>query len=585
MRASPADSPEAGLDRVPVGTWIWVLVATALGVAFFAHTRIQRPIVGLGNHDVAGIAYNADVILRGGLPYVDTVELKSPGSFFLTAASFRLFGRSANVLLWTATALIGLAAAAVGVATHALYADEPARDRWRAVGLSQLLFWTGIAHFQANYTTWMMAPYAWCFALTVLALRAEDPRRQIALHVGVGLMAFLAYLMKAHAVVLGLCVPTMWLVARWRGWSGAVGLAWGCWVGGALLGALPLLGIYAAAGEVGALLDGVLPFGKASQYAQRERDAAWWYVPYRLVLHLDAKFPIQTSMMALAAAGVVARTLIVPDRDDAPARSSTRRDPPWIALAIAFAFLAWSLVGGGLGGLRYYRHYAPQYLPALAVLGAHPATWQWLVRWPRRGALDWASLAGAAGLIVLLGSNVVPYVGRGLQGKLTNGWHPSDDDQQIAAFIRENSAVDDTIFVWGWRGWSVYFFADRHAPTGMYKGLGTITEFNRNGLFRPSKDERDLELDFIPGPHADALLEAFETRPPAYIVRSKPFFPGMKNDPMRQFEPLHDLWKRDYVRVRRRGRLYLYEHRDHRRARFDALEQARSSEARTDLPR
>src|SRR5690606_30747634 len=38
---------------------------------------------GFASHDVAGILYNAMVLERGGLPYVDTLELKAPGSFYL----------------------------------------------------------------------------------------------------------------------------------------------------------------------------------------------------------------------------------------------------------------------------------------------------------------------------------------------------------------------------------------------------------------------------------------------------------------------------------------------------------------------
>jgi len=424
-----------------------------------------------------------------------------------------------------------------------------------------------MAHFQANYSTWMMAPYAACFAGAVWAMRTEDPVTRAGLHVATGIFAGLAYLMKAHGVVLAVVVPVVWGLARWRKLPGATGSAWLWWVVGAAVSAAPLLVIYGAAGEIPALLEGVFPVGKAASYAQREMDVSYWSLPYRLVLHLDAKFPVHTSMVAVTIAGVVARSWVVPDEGDLPV--ATR----WAVLSMGLVFVVLSVVGGGLGGLRYYRHYAPQYLPALAILCAHPAWWQWLVRWPRRGIADWLGLGGAVALAVLVLSNAVPYVGRGLHGKLSNGWHPTTDDQELAAYIRKRSLPSETIFVWGWRGWAIYFFSDRHAPTGLYKGLGTITEFNRNGLFRKPKSERDLELDFVPGPHADALLEAFETDPPAFLVESRPYFPGMKNNPMVQFDPLYTLWRRDYVRVRKAGYLHLYEHREHKaaRERVDAL--------------
>ena len=76
---------------------MWAFLWLAVGVTVFAFARTTRPISGLGNHDVAGITYNADLLLRGGLPYVDTVEIKAPGTFYLVAAAFQLFGRS----VWT----------------------------------------------------------------------------------------------------------------------------------------------------------------------------------------------------------------------------------------------------------------------------------------------------------------------------------------------------------------------------------------------------------------------------------------------------------------------------------------------------
>lgn len=59
-----------------------------LGVALLLATRAWHPIAGLGNADIAGILYEADLICDGGVPYVDTFDMKSPGSWFLFAAIF-----------------------------------------------------------------------------------------------------------------------------------------------------------------------------------------------------------------------------------------------------------------------------------------------------------------------------------------------------------------------------------------------------------------------------------------------------------------------------------------------------------------
>ncbi|MCA9539711.1 MAG: hypothetical protein KC620_12530, partial [Myxococcales bacterium] len=49
---------------------------------------------GFHNEDAAGITYNADLLLRGLVPYLDDLEWKAPGSFYLSALVWSVFGRS-----------------------------------------------------------------------------------------------------------------------------------------------------------------------------------------------------------------------------------------------------------------------------------------------------------------------------------------------------------------------------------------------------------------------------------------------------------------------------------------------------------
>ena len=155
-----------------------------------------------------------------------------------------------------------------------------------------------------------------------------------------------------------------------------------------------------------------------------------------------------------------------------------------------------------------------------------------------------------------------------MRGKYSHGWRPSTADRSIATFINKNSAPDERLFVWGWRGWSIYFYADRQAPTPMYKGLGTVTTYNSNGLFLAKRSERPDRLHFVPGPRADELVEAFTTAPPAFVVRARPFFDGAKGDPMSEFEALDTEITAHYEEVFRSGKLTLLEHTPHRTARL-----------------
>ena len=62
--------------------------------------------------------------------------------------------------------------------------------------------------------------------------------------------------------------------------------------------------------DVEALVSGVVPFTVASKYSDRAVDAPWWYVPWRLLLHLDAKFPSQLLCGAIVVFGVLVLAVV-----------------------------------------------------------------------------------------------------------------------------------------------------------------------------------------------------------------------------------------------------------------------------------
>jgi hypothetical protein len=133
--------------------------------------------------------------------------------------------------------------------------------------------------------------------------------------------------------------------------------------------------------------------------------------------------------------------------------------------------------------------------------------------------------------------------------------------QQVGAFIAARTTPSDTIHCWGWRSWPVYFWANRHAPGRLYKELGAVTEYNRNGLFPVSGTGNGGRLGWKPGPAADELLEVYRTRPPAFLVRARPFFPSVTNDPLDESGELAALIQREYAFVDSIGSLDIYERR------------------------
>lgn len=540
LSATPSPSPRA--RRLAFGL-------CGLGVVLHGLTRLLHPVTGFGNADIAGILYEADIINDGLLPYHDTADFKSPGTFFLVAAVFRLVARElwAVKLVYAGWAL--LAAPAIWLAARALYGAD---DRGTiAAGGAVLLYLLSIGVFDQNYSAWMTPAYAWAFACLLLALRGRPW-----LHLAAGLFAGLAFLLKTHALVLAPAFACAWLWSRRRGDPGATASAAPLWLAGALLSLAPLAALYAARGALPALLRGILPVEDALAYAGRVAPethwlwSIWWKVP----LQMARAFPVQVALGAAALLAVILDRRAARRPGQVPEDMSRETWP----IAPQLILLAWSVVGCGLGGVRYYVHYLPQYLPALALLAAHPAGWRWLLRRPeptRRGLLRRAPALALLGLAAVLASIHLVQLARGKASRVDH--RASDANAELGEFIRANTTPDECIQVWGWAAWPVYFYADRRACSPVFKVLGQVTDANQNSMFTRSR-----ATDFKPGPLADLLLESFHSRPPAYVVRVRPFFPGVKVDPLDQFTALKQIIERDYVLREKIGRIYLLERLD-----------------------
>lgn len=567
-----------GLKR---GEGWWVLGMVAFAALIVLSYRVLEPVQGLGNNDVAGIVYNADIILHGGLPYVDSIEIKPPASFFLVAGIFAVAGRSVEVLHFASLLWLILGALGVGWAARELYGDfAPGRAVWPV--LAAVVYLVAGAKFAANYSSWMATPYAWSVALTLVALRVGGWRW----HAAAAGMACTAYLFKNHAVVLGAFIIFSWLWARHRQFKGARGYAWPAWLAGIAVALSPWLLLYARRSALGPLLRGILPFEQADRYVARVIDAG----PIEVVVGLSGQayraFPAAMSLSIF-----VVIVLFVSRNQSTFERERLGTYPPVFPQLLLVAL---SVLGCGLGGMRYYAHYLIQYAAGLALLAAHPLPYySWRQSWKalefevlRPLQLSWPPVGSMARsrrrlqvFIVLLA--IIPCLGVGsrfarvFNGREGRDYRPGRDPERIGAMIRARSEPTDRVFCWGWRTWSVYFWAERRSPTALYKSLGTLTEFNNNGKFEPAKAERDRFLDFYPGPVADDLLVTFRQRPPKFLVRARRFFPGMLNDPIEQFPALQAIWTDEYRLVEDFRHMQLYE-RIERRA--PALARASANE-------
>lgn len=487
--------------------WLWdAALVFALGVLA---VWLRWPSLGTDafhNEDVAGITYNADMLRRGLLPLVDNLELKAPGSFYLSWVSWELFGRSLSVLQKVGCAWSVLGTVAMYVAGRTLWGGL-------APGFLAGLIFTLLApvsdSMDVNYNAWMAAPYAGATALFIVWLKGGRDRWLIAC----GVVLAIAGLMKRQSAFL---FPTVfiviWLAPRLRrphGWAPARPplRSTGMLFAGLAGGFAPAQLYYTLRGE---------PVAFISHYFFSK--GGWRYLKGELtfmeklvrvgdgVLGFWAFMAIPTVL----AVGTLVLLLI--------RRRKLNVVGVFLGLHLLFSFMGASV------GFRYFKSYYIQTLPAAALIAAHPAgallhflrgdTWR--TAWAKTG---WRRVVTPVLAIVSL-SFLVPAIRHDLREiKRTQVRRSKPRDghtRAVAKIVRENTEPTDTIWVWGRWGWPIYYHADRASASRVVKTLAVITSNLTNTWRRPTKP-----TVFVPvGPYEE-VVEELRANQPAFIVLSK----------------------------------------------------------------
>ena len=518
--------------RVYLGDVLWCLLLAGLALL------VRWPALGLEafhNQDTAGIAYNADLLLRGGLPLVDNVEMKAPGSFYLSAMAWSLFGRSLTVLQAVACGWAILAAIGIYVGGHLLYD--------RRAGLIASALYTIAApitdSIDINYGAWMMAPYIWS---TVFFIRGQDRRGGWWL-VASGATLAIAGLLKRQAAVLFPLLAVLLLVAplldcneRWR----AHGRPWRklLWfLGGLALGFAPLLAYYAYRGHLGAFIShyffsevgwqyvkGALTWGERLSRVGDGFLGFWEYMA----------LPTLLAVLSVAAGGFHRR---------------------WTARGVLLGGHFWmSFVGAALG-LRFFKGYYLQILPAAVWIAAHPdgVLHRWLYRrnWRGRRVVG-RNLAALALLLLALSPALLSHQSQLSRIRTMRSKARDTKAQKVAAVIGRSSQAGDEIWVWGRWAWPIYFHADRPAATAYPKTLGLFTTTLTNTWRRPTKNTA-----FDPQSDWKTLMSQLKRDRPVFIVLSH-------NEKYRKFTALNALLTAEYRAVRGpwKRRFSVYRRRD-----------------------
>ncbi|MCB9754401.1 MAG: hypothetical protein H6713_31050 [Myxococcales bacterium] len=518
---------------------------------------------GFVSHDVGAILHSGMLLRAGGLPYVDTFELKAPGTFFLAtwlagpdARDISLFQRWANT--WGVLSLLTVG----GIA-------------WRSWGGRAAVVAAGLyaVHdafldsMDGNYVTWAQLPMllAVLVALTTVYLPRGPGRARLARALGWTLAGALAGLAAQCKRPVGLVYG--WIAlralldpypclesggARERGALRIFGVSLypvpaALTALGLALSFLPLVVFYASRGQLDALLRGYVFNEIGLDYISRRASAG--------LLHTAREGVLATTHFLALPLALAAWTLGAPRVRGARATPATR-EASWLWLWLLF-----TLAAASLGG-RFYKGYFLAVAPPLCVLAAAP--WGLLGREWSRGRVGrdarrraWARALAAPLMIFLLARASLL-----LDGERKSRARAHDRGGRIIGeHVARNTSPGDRVWFWGWHLWDSYAYSGRLCASRIHKPLGLLTPINDDTWRTPATRLR-LAKD---SPYLDILIDELERARPVYIVLGSTV-------PRQEFSELRALLRRDYVIDRRvtLGRVQFWERRDRAAARRGA---------------
>jgi len=394
----------------------------------------------------------AETMSRGGMPYADAWDLKTPGIFFVFRTALALFGR----VMWGVRVLelVSLAATALLLARtgRRLFPELPAAG---PVGAAWFLLFCG---HNLNYwhtaqaESFLMLPLALGIHFAIGALQAGEKRRGLARAVMAGLCTGIVFVFKFPNILpLACCLPLL-LPAQEKGKG---------------LPRLPLLAWFAA----GALL------APALAGAWFALGGAWGPMVETLFVFAPRYAGITASSGLLAHAVVVFGGFFLPGAGltlvkwlalvglavcrQSPRISGRYVLPLWFLLSLLVIFIQ---------GKFFLYHYLPLYMPLGLLAGTTAATLASAISARVKGGEQARRRSGAILLATLL---ALPFLLD--QGTIRHHWrdaragidHYRDGtdfslaaDLEMADYLKQNTGPDDPVFIWGYET-LVYFLAER----------------------------------------------------------------------------------------------------------------------------
>jgi 4-amino-4-deoxy-L-arabinose transferase-like glycosyltransferase len=498
--------------------------------------------------DQGAFADVADVIARGGVPYRDVWDIKTPGIYYLFWAVFALLDRSIFSvrladLLWTLAAA-GLLAA---IARRLL-------SLW--AGIASAFFF--LAFYALGFDFWHTAQCegfaSLPVALAVLLMLAAARRRRLPLAVACGLLIGLAAIIKFTLAPLLLMPLAAALLSPGEPLRSRLTRAAGCLAGCLLTLAATAL-LLARAGALREMLYTVFTWN--SQYGKIQPPASKLLViPYQIAaFHFGGQYLILKLTSLLAIIGLI---------ELAARRRSLSH---WWAVP---AWWALSIVGVCAQGKYFAYHWLPV-LPPLGLLAAAGLSGVHRVASNRLAANQAraASVALAVPLVACLGAAYGKHFGAAIayaRGRLpapqylarfatpplpgcTGAYFSFSADLAVADYLRAHSRPEDRIFIWGLEP-LIYFLADRPPATRFVNDQPLLTPWSppdwRDQAIRDLKRNRPRFILIV---HNDA--QPWITLWPGDSASALSNYPALTDLLRREYRPAiriedFDLWERHH---------------------------------------
>ena len=557
-----------------------ILIISAFILGFALHYWIRFPALSLDffhNEDSAGITYSADLVLRGGLPYIDTVEMKAPGPFFVLAQWWSWFGRSIAsaqglMFIWSFMASIG-----IGLGSWFLY-----RSVWSAIITSLLYIY--LAPFtdsiDINYGAWMIGPYIYSAACLwwiygERTAQSQDAIEQDKSSVNDSKLLSKAYIFKW--ILLGILIAysalmkrqgaavfplALWVLYHWsiHRLKALVSLSFGLIVG--------FGSVFLFYWQQGHLLQGL----KSYFFSK----SGWDYLASNLIetgqnlnqnaaklpriwdglVGIPVHLPV-TSLLVVAVMTYVSiayldksksSTFIDEDIDDcAQPKNYNASEIDSNLIKVLLGFLILSFMGTALG-LRFFKGYYLQMLPAMLWLGCYPQIWQRLFVTLKSLMLPQHRYQQPALKLLLLALIITTpftvqsswkHLSKARQMRSRPLYLPAMQIKELSQHIKRNTKATDQIWVWGRWGWPSYFYTERASATRYFKNLGVLTTQLTN-TWNPQRQSSPTRFNPY-SPWKEAIKE-LKAKPPKWIIIAK-------NESYQEFKALKRFLKKHYQSV------------------------------------